>query len=519
VNRNVLFVTMDQWRGDCLSALGHRVLTTPTLDGLARQGTLFANHWANAAPCGPSRACLYTGTYLHHNRSLLNGTPLDDRFTNVARLARRAGYDPVLFGYTDTSLDPRTLPAGDPRLHSYEEVLPGFRAVVHDPWEAGSLEWGRWLAAQGVEVPDRPHDLYRPIPGYPGSDQHGSTWAPARFTAEQSQTAFLVESLISWLDRHGDQPFFVHASFIRPHPPRRNPLGYHDLYDADDLPLFVAAPTKADEAAAHPLNRVVLSLPYAAAPDDERERRQMRATYHGAQKEVDDRLGLLFDHLDASGLADSTLVVVTSDHGEMGGDHWLFEKLGYWDESFHIPLIVRDPTPGADAGRGSVIGAFTESVDVLPTICRWLDVEVPLQADGFALQPFLSGEGLGPDGVPGHWRREAHWSWSFANPSTGGAERHFGVPMAHCSLDVIRSDAVKYVQFAADPAVLPPILFDLESDPGQLDDLVRTGSPDQLGWDAAQRMAHWRMRTDDRTLSGTLLTAADGVRVARDEWW
>ena len=137
--------------------------------------------------------------------------------------------------------------------------------------------------------------------------------------------------------RHGDEPFFVHASFIRPHPPRRNPAGYHDLYDADDMPPFVAAPTKAEEAAAHPLNQVLMHLPLAGAPEDETERRQMRATYHGAQKEVDDQLGRLFELPRHPGWLDSTLVVLTSDHGEMGGDHWLFEKLGYWDESFHVP--------------------------------------------------------------------------------------------------------------------------------------------------------------------------------------
>ena len=89
-----------------------------------------------------------------------------------------------------------------------------------------------------------------------------------------------------------------------------------------------------------------------AAPQDERERRQLRATYYGAQKEVDDHLGQLFGFLDREGLSSETLVVVTSDHGEMGGDHWLVEKCGYWDESFHIPLVVKDPTAGADATRG-----------------------------------------------------------------------------------------------------------------------------------------------------------------------
>ena len=74
VGRNVLFITMDQWRGDCLSALGHPIVFTPALDRLASAGVLFSNHWANAAPCGPSRACLYTGTYLFHNRSVANAT-------------------------------------------------------------------------------------------------------------------------------------------------------------------------------------------------------------------------------------------------------------------------------------------------------------------------------------------------------------------------------------------------------------------------------------------------------------
>ena len=519
MNRNVLLITVDQWRGDCLSALGHPLLTTPALDGLAAQGTLFANHWASAAPCGPSRACLYTGTYLHHNRSVNNGTPLDARFTNMALLARDAGYDPVLFGYTDTSLDPRTLPAGDPRLSSYEEVLPGFRAVIHDPWEAGSQQWGRWLSAQGVDVPANPHDLYRPIPDFPGSDDHGSTWAPARFSAEQSETAFMVRALTTWLDQHGDDPFFVHASFIRPHPPRRNPLGYHDLYDADDIPSFVAAPTKTEEAATHPLNQVLLYLPHVGAPEDELERRQMRATYHGAQKEVDSQLARLFAHLDSLGLAESTLVVLTSDHGEMGGDHWLFEKLGYWDESFHVPLIIRDPDPAAGGGRGRVVHAFTESVDVLPTICRWMGIDVPLQADGYTLQPFLTGgESGGAVEAPDHWRSEAHWSWNFSNPATRLAEQFLGVPMAHCALDVVRGADTKYVQFAAESNLLPPLLFDLAADPWQLHDLVGRGEAGDNGWEAAQRLLQWRMRYDDRTHTGTMLTASDGLVEAQDEW-
>ena len=91
-------------------------------------------------------------------------------------------------------------------------------------------------------MPANPHDLYLPVADWPGADHHGSTWAPARFSADQTPTAFLVDRLIDWLERHaGEAPFFVHASFIGPHPPRRNPPGYHDLYSADDVGPFTAS--------------------------------------------------------------------------------------------------------------------------------------------------------------------------------------------------------------------------------------------------------------------------------------
>ena len=159
--RNVLLITVDQWRGDCLSSVGHPVVKTPSLDALAAGGVLFANHWANAAPCGPSRACLYTGMYMQNHRSVMNGTPLDARFTNVALEARRVGYDPVLFGYTDTSVDPRTVPAGDPRTMTYEGILPGFSAIVHDSAGEGGVQWGKWLAEHGIDVPSVPMESLR----------------------------------------------------------------------------------------------------------------------------------------------------------------------------------------------------------------------------------------------------------------------------------------------------------------------------------------------------------------------
>ena len=125
--KNVLFITADQWRGSCLSALGHPVVQTPNLDKLAASGVLFSQHYAQSAPCSPSRASIHTGMYLKNHRVCNNGTPLDRRFTNIAQEARKCGFDPVLFGYTDTALDPRDLAENDPRRTTYETELPGYR--------------------------------------------------------------------------------------------------------------------------------------------------------------------------------------------------------------------------------------------------------------------------------------------------------------------------------------------------------------------------------------------------------
>ena len=118
---NVLFITLDQFRADCLGAAGHPLVQTPALDELAGNGVRLANHYSQAAPCAPGRACLYTGTYQLNNRVVANGTPLDASIDNVAKAAMRAGYQPALFGYTDQSIDPRQATGpDDPRLSDYE---------------------------------------------------------------------------------------------------------------------------------------------------------------------------------------------------------------------------------------------------------------------------------------------------------------------------------------------------------------------------------------------------------------
>lgn len=499
--RNVLLITADQWRGDSLGCAGHPVVRTPNLDRLADQGVRFARHYANASPCGPSRACLLTGMYLQNHRSVRNGTPLDARFTNLALEARKAGYAPALFGYTDTSPDPRRHPSGDPALRSYEGVMPGFEPVC--PLLESIEPWAEHLRARGYAVPRPAPDIYRPRPDHPDGP-----WAPAVYRAADSDTAYLTNRVLAWLENRDGAPWFAHVSYLRPHPPWVAPAPYHGLYDPAAVPPPVRAASAAAEAAQHPW----LAWRLASLGTDNWVRGarldprtlagadlgRLRATYYALITEVDHHIGRLLDHLEATGQADDTLVVVTSDHGEMLGDHWMLGKESYFDAAFHIPLIVRDPT--AARGHGRVVAAFTESVDVMPTILDWLGLEVPAQCDGRSLRPFLHGAD------PADWRRGAHWELDFRDVVTAAPERALGLGHAQCTLNVLRGERYKYVHFAA----LPPLLFDLAADPGEFRNLADDPAHVAVVRDCAQALLSWHMAHAERTLANLCLTP-DGV--------
>jgi arylsulfatase A-like enzyme len=498
---NVLFVTADQWRGDCLGAAGHPVVRTPSLDRLAAGGVSFRRHFAQAAPCGPSRASLYTGMYLMNHRSVLNGTPLDARHTNIALVARELGYEPALFGYTDSSIDPRTVAPDDPRLRSYEGVLPGFDPVCDLP-EGNPVRWLEWLRAEGVELPDD----WRAYVDHPAE---GTRWR-TQYDAKHSQTAFLTDRVLDFVDDRSSSgaPWFAHLSYLRPHPPFLAPAPYDTMFDPASVPDAVRAATRAEEGAQHPLLGLMIDHPIVASPDDPQEQRELRATYFGMIAEVDDQLGRILDMLDDTGLAERTLVVFTSDHGETLGDHWILHKLGWFDQTYHVPLIVRDPRTRFESSRGRVVDAFTEHVDVLPTMAELLDTEVPLQCDGRPLTPWLD------DDTPADWRRDVHSEFDFRDPDGRMFEQAFGLTLEECALAVLRDDHGKYVHFSGYP-VMPPIFFDLDVDPDQL--VNRATDPDYAATvlEYAQRMLAWRMQHNERTLTGMKLTGHAGLVEAR----
>ena len=467
---NVLLVTLDQFRADALGCAGHPLVQTPNLDRLAASGVRLANHFSQCAPCGPGRASLYTGMYQANHRVVANGTPLDARFDNVAHVARRAGYSPTLFGYTDQSIDPRQA-AGptDPWLFDYEGVLPGFDAEPGWSHQHPNA-WMDWLRQLGHTVPDDYEDALKGEPDRP---------------AEHSITTHLTDTFLQWMGSQ-DEPWFAHLSLLRPHPPYAAAGHYATMYDPADVELPIAP-----AEVRHPIHDVFMEHPSLRAPRTEAGMRRLKTQYYGMITEVDHHLGRVWAALEQSGAWDETVIVVTSDHGEQLGDHAMVQKAGFFDASYHILGIVRDPRQ-PDA-HGSVVEHFTENVDIVPTLCDVMDVPVPLQCDGLPLTPFLEG------GEPPWWRDAAHWEfdWRFALIPHAEFPWPWDRRLEQQTLTVQRDAHHAYVHFGDGSS----LCFDLDIDPTWR---TTTSEPAVVA-DQAQRMLTWRAGITERTLSGMLV--------------
>ncbi len=488
--RNVLFIVLDQWRADALGAAGNQRIRTPNLDRLARDGTLFRNHFAQAAPCGPARAALLTGLYQHNNHVLRNGTPLDRAIPTLATCARAAGYDPALFGYTDSTADPRSLPPADPALFTYEGVMPGFTPellLTEDaaPWLAHLEEAGYGFAS--IEEALRP----------------GSSGA-ARFEARHGRAAFVTDAVLRYLSVRRRERWFAHVCYIAPHPPFVAPAPFHALHSPAAMPPRHAAIDAAAEARQHPLLAALLEnqrrTRFLAGPEGpvatltEAECASLRATYYGMVSEVDAAIGRILARLEEWDLLERTLVVATGDHGEMLGDHRLLGKEGYFAQALQVPLTLR--VPGARGGAH--VAEFTEAVDVMPTILEWLGAAPPPRRDGRSLLGFCRGE------PPASWRRTAHWEGDFRSNQTERLAQALGPGAHECGFAAARSARFQAVHFAT----LPPLLFDLARDPHCFENLAE--APDYAAAALAETRAllSWRMATSSGPLSHLLATEA-----------
>lgn len=504
--KNILFIVADQLRADCLHGRFAPHVRLPHLTRLMSEAVTFRNHFTVTCPCGPARASLLTGLYAMNHRSVRNGTPLDGSVTNIALEARKAGYDPLLFGYTDTTLDPRQHHPRDPQIASFERVMPGFHEVVE--MRAGySFPWRAYLKDRGYDLPPFERFFY-PVSG---QGKPGRLGDPAFYSAADSDTAFLTDRLLSQLSVRADQGWFAHLTYVRPHHPYVAPAPYNSMYEAAEIPLPLRLEKRSEEEAVHPFFRAHLKktrlTKYVDGLDDQIDESNddhiqlIRSQYLALASEVDDHVGRIIAHLKNTGQYDNTLLIFTSDHGEMLGDRHMWGKDTVYDPAFHVPLIIRDPNQPDQ--HGTRIEAFSESIDVTPTILDWMGHAPPGSMNGKSLRPFLAGR------KPDDWRDHVIFELDLADPESETVwQRDMGLSIRDANLSVLREERFKLVHFNGG---YPPLLFDMRSSDGEMRNLADDPQHAPTVLRLTQRMLNHRMRHANHTLSDMKVTRAGTV--------
>ncbi|MEP4035353.1 sulfatase-like hydrolase/transferase [Pseudophaeobacter sp.] len=502
--KNVLFILIDQLRADCLNGALAEHVALPNLRALMAEAVTFEQNYTVVNPCGPSRASILTGQYAMNHRSVRNGTPLRHDIPTLPGEMRKAGYTPMLFGYTDTSRDPRVHHPNDPAIRTYEQHMDGFQEMLEMRLEM-SYPWRADLLAKGYRFDDY-WDLHKPVSPTGGKAKLND---PAPYRAEDSDTAFLTDRFLATLPAYGDQSWFAHLTYIRPHPPLVAPAPYNSMYDPTALPLPTRHATAGDECAIHPFfspttqayspASAVLGFPDLAPSDDNIQ--SLRALYLGLASEVDTHIGRIVQFLKDSGQEDNTLLVLSADHGEMLGDRHSWGKFTVYDAAYKTPLIIR--MPGNAARAGTVVQEMTESIDLTPTILDWVGQEIPNAMDGASLLPLLRGE------TPADWRLYSYSELDFGDPEVPTIwQLMLGTFISESSLAILRDGRFTLVEFAAD---LSPLLFDHHG-AGEMENVALNKEFLADLTRLTRQMLRHRMRNADHSLSLHSITA-DGPRV------
>jgi choline-sulfatase len=416
---NLLFIMSDEHNKRVLGSYGHPLVRTPHLDRLAARGTRFTNAYTNCPICVPARAAFATGQYVHQIRYWDNAIAYDG-------CAPSWGHRLMAQGHRVTSIGKLHYVDSDAARNGFdEEVLP-----LHIVNGVGEL-----LGLIRDELPRRP-----------GSAKLGPEAGPG----ESEYTHYdrsIAQETVRWLTdeapKHRTKPWALYVGFVSPHYPLIAPPQFYDLYPEDEVPW----PDLYDPAQRprHPfIDAMRQCLCFDESFDPPMVRRAL-AAYMGLVSFLDDNIGRILRALEETGLAASTRVIYSSDHGDNLGTRGLWGKSTMYEESAGIPMILAGP----EVAAGAVCETVVTLVDAFPT--------------------FIAALGATPDprdaALPGH---------SLLDIAEGHVPRRTILSEYHaagavCGAYMIRHGHYKYVHYVG----LPPMLFDLKHDPHERVDLGR----------------------------------------------
>jgi arylsulfatase A-like enzyme len=374
---NVLWYCADQFRFDAIGALGNAHVHTPNLDRLVASGVAFTHAYCQAPICTPSRASFLTGKYPSTVRVNRNGNPTfptDERL--VTRRLADVGYDCGLVGklhLTGAALGRERRTDDGYRFFEYSH------APFHR-WLNGH-DYADWIRAKGA-------DPATVLP--PGVDVHNDLKIPTpqrdNVPPELHQSTWCTERALAFIDQQREGPWLLSVNPFDPHPPFDPPWEFYRRFDPSQMP----APLFRESDLTNPISLAPLDFQTRPRGPDELRSGEMIAAYYAMIELIDEQFGRLIDALERSGQLADTLVIFTSDHGEMLGDHGLTHKGSrFYEGLVRVPLIMSWP---GTVGRGVVSDALVELTDIAPTLMEAAGLPVPADTQGRSLLPMLTGE-------------------------------------------------------------------------------------------------------------------------------
>ena len=488
---NILLICTDQHRFDVLGCYGNSHVKTPNIDRLAAEGVLFERCYTPNPVCAPTRASILTGRYPHAHGLWANGVPLPPHEQLFTRTLADAGYDCGLIGklHIAACFGGRT----EPRYDDGFRVFRWSHAPNHRSPENAYHRWleerhPRLFAEADAAARGRP-------PGTSGTKVSGASFDD--MPVEAHYTRWVAEETITFLQETRDKqkPFFLWSNFFDPHHPFVAPQEYRDRYDASTLPL----PLGQDEdlGTKPPILSEASQQSYAGhargyAEHSADEIREIVRDYYAMVSFIDDEVGRIMAALEEQGLRESTLVVFTSDHGEMLGDHRLLLKGPMmYEGAVHVPLILSQP--GGAVGQGGAHkwlpagqrrDDFVSLLDLCATSLDAAGLPDLPRSQGLSLLPVARGSAPGRDYALCEYRDSGH-------PYN---------PPVHVTM--LRKGDHKLVVHHGDPATdraRTGELFDLSADPAELTNVWDDPAARTLRTQLQERLLDALVATEDRS--------------------
>ncbi len=495
---NIIFIMTDDHTTQAISAYGHpigKVAPTPNIDRIAADGAIFENNFCTNAICGPSRAVILTGKHSHINGFRMNGNVFDGSQQTFPKLLQKAGYKTAIIGKW--------------HLHGFPQ---GF-----DYWNILN-DQGNYYNPQFIKIQDTVHIDKDHV----NNTAHWNVTLPDTTVVEGYATDLITDYAIDYIAKvkDGDQPFMMMVHHKAPHrnwmPALRHlnlydtvqfPLPdtyfmdhkgstaskeqmqtiYKDMYEGHDLKMTVAKgsnqlahdPWTTDFGRMTPTQRAIWDKAYQPKNDAMHQAnlqgkelaiwkgQRYLQDYMATIAAVDESVGRILDYLDANGLAENTLIVYTSDQGFYLGEKGWFDKRFMYDESLRMPLLMKYP---AAIKKGTVITELTQNLDFAQTFLDFAQVDIPEDMQGKSFRQLVSGTRT----VPGF--RDAIYYHYYDYPAFHMVKKMYGIRTKQYKLVHVYDDIDEWE------------LYDLESDPQELNNLIEDAAYDAIEQELRQKL-------------------------------